>query len=305
MNSSDLLIRRRASERGVSAVEYALLVSLIALASMTAVAALGTSTSEQFVAAGSALGDVGEQGEDVVDDVDDPGAGADEDSRAGEDDSGGTDGSAGNGDADGAGNGNGDGKGNEDSDGAGDGDDDSTGGGEGKGNENSDGDADGTSGGGGKGNGNDGGEGDGDATEDDEDDPDEPGSSVEATETASDYRCYWTSKNRGECDNGAWNGRITFENDWIRHQHLTLTVTKTGADGATTVETVEGFYVPAGSSSTWTSWTNRMAHDRHGNPTEGVVSVEVAVTHIQSSDENWRTTHFDTDGPVVKITPQP
>ncbi len=55
MNNQDVVIKRSRKELGASMVEYALLVSLIAVVAIVAVRTLGQSISQQFSSANSAI----------------------------------------------------------------------------------------------------------------------------------------------------------------------------------------------------------------------------------------------------------
>ena len=109
---------------------------------------------------------------------------------------------------------------------------------------------------------------------------------------------YWwnTTKNGG---NGAWKSSVTYENDWFRHQYLTLEVTRVDEKGKRTTSTVKDFYVPAGGSTTFEAWDNELSVNK--GKFDGVVSVEVRVVSIRTSDEAWKTVSYPTDGPTATV----
>lgn len=80
-----------------------------------------------------------------------------------------------------------------------------------------------------------------------------PGSHVSQASTGADYYWWYQTKNGGE---GAWKASVSYENTWIRHQYLTLEVTRVDEKGRTTVTTVKDFYVPANGKSTFELWDN-------------------------------------------------
>lgn len=127
--------------------------------------------------------------------------------------------------------------------------------------------------------------------------PAEPGSEVEATAGDSDW--YWWDD---RTDKGAWVGTISFDNEWKRHQYLTIEVTKTTANGKTIKETIRNFYVPANGSSDLQIWENDFTSNKHGTAQgNSVVSIEVTVTKIETSDENWQSKSFGTSGPTIGV----
>ncbi|MEX1038355.1 MAG: hypothetical protein WDZ96_05845 [Acidimicrobiia bacterium] len=117
----------------------------------------------------------------------------------------------------------------------------------------------------------------------DGDDAPAPGS--EAVVASTDASFFWwnNDKHGGE---GAWKATVQYQNDHNRHQHLTLEITRTDHKGKTTTTKVDGFYVPANGESTFEVWDNDLKV--HKNKTTGVVSVEVKVVSVTTSDENWQ-----------------
>jgi hypothetical protein len=140
--------------------------------------------------------------------------------------------------------------------------------------------------------------------EDDEEDtepteePVVPGSVVADAGSSGSYYWWNDSKHGGE---GAWKASVKYQNDWIRHQYLTLEVTRVDGQGNRSTTTVNSFYVPAQGTSNYESWDNSLR--LHKGDLSGVLSVEVKVVAIQTSDESWATVSYATDGPTTLITP--
>ena len=136
--------------------------------------------------------------------------------------------------------------------------------------------------------------------DDDESEPAEepvvPGSTVADTGFSGSYYWWNDTKHGGE---GAWIASVSYHNEWIRHQYLTLEVTRVDERGNRATTTVNGFYVPAGGSSTYESWDNSLK--LHKGDLTGVLSIEVKVVAIQTSDENWSTVSHTTEGPSTII----
>jgi pilus assembly protein Flp/PilA len=125
-----------------------------------------------------------------------------------------------------------------------------------------------------------------------------PGSVTQISATGSEFYWYNGNKNNG---NGAWKASLTFSNEWIRHQYLSLEVTRVDQSGKTTTMTVNDFYVPAGGSATYENWDNALQFTK-GNP-NGVVSVSVKVLSIRTSDIDWKTVSYPvTDGTPTSVT---
>jgi Flp pilus assembly pilin Flp len=252
------------SERGAALVEYAMIVSFIAVVSLSTVGMVGTGISGDIAAVGSALSD----GADLGGDDDGQGQESGDDAESGDN---GNNGNAGN-DNDNDGNqGNGGDNGNDDNGGVDDdfGDDAGDTGDTGSGGDN----------------------GGDDAGEVEED----PSSSVDVVASAGSFYWWTPAKNGGD---GAWNASVTFQNDWIRDQYLTVEVTRTASNGDTTTETVE-VYVAAGSTGTYDAWNNN--YSVRGKSESGVVSVTVRVTSIRTYDESWQTETHSTTGPTVEV----
>jgi Flp pilus assembly pilin Flp len=121
--------------------------------------------------------------------------------------------------------------------------------------------------------------------------PVEPGSTVAETSASAGYYWWNHTKNGGE---GAWKAEVSYQNTWIRHQYLTLEVTRVDDKGNATTTTVKDFYVPANGSSTFTLWENALSVNK--SHVKGTVSVTVKVTGIRTSDESWNTVTFPGDG---------
>ncbi len=125
-----------------------------------------------------------------------------------------------------------------------------------------------------------------------------PGSSVDSTDTSAGFYWWNDTKKGGE---GAWKGSSSYSNDYNRHQYLTLEVTRTMADGSTETETVNSFYIPANGTADYTVWNNELSTNKKGKVKSGVVSIEITVTKIKTSDENWNDVTYDTTGPITTI----
>jgi Flp pilus assembly pilin Flp len=123
-----------------------------------------------------------------------------------------------------------------------------------------------------------------------------PGSTVANTSTDSDFYWWNSTKHGGE---GAWKASASYQNDWIRHQYLTLEVTRVDDKGGETTTTVNSFYVPAGGSATYELWDNALKV--HKGKATGTVSVSVKVVAIQTSDEDWNTVSYTTEGPSTVV----
>jgi hypothetical protein len=119
---------------------------------------------------------------------------------------------------------------------------------------------------------------------------------VANTSAESDFYWWNSTKHGGE---GAWKASTSYQNDWIRHQYLTLEVTRVDHNGKETTSTVNSFYVPAGGSATYELWDNSLKVHK-GNAT-GTVSVSVKVVAIQTSDESWSSVSYTTDGPSNEV----
>ncbi|HLT96202.1 MAG TPA: hypothetical protein VK070_05375 [Acidimicrobiia bacterium] len=156
----------------------------------------------------------------------------------------------------------------------------------------------------GNGNGNENGQGNGNNNGTDQGtDPAEdefPGLSAGA-ESAEFY--WWDDHN----DEGQWVAGFQFSNTTDRHQYLTLEVTRTLADGTTTTEIVRDHYVGAKSSSTFRAWHNDYGTDRSGKQVDGdsVVSIQVTVTSVKTSDENWKEYTVSVTGPTLTVDAPP
>ncbi|HEX9644569.1 MAG TPA: Flp family type IVb pilin [Acidimicrobiia bacterium] len=259
------------SERGAALVEYAMIVSFIAVVSLSTVGMVGTSISGDIAAVGSALSD----GADLGGDDDGQGQESGDDAESGDNDNNGNNGNQGNG---------GD-NGNDNNNGVDDDFGDDTG---------DDGD-DGDDGSGGD-TGDDGGSGGDTGGDDAEEIEEDPSSSVDVAASAGSF--YWWAPTPSGGD-GAWKASVTFQNDWIRHQYLTVEVTRTASNGDTTTETVE-VYVAAGSTGTYAAWNNN--YSVRGNSEHGVVSVTMRVTSIRTYNESWQTQTHSTTGPTVEVT---
>ncbi len=291
--------RHRSSDRGASMVEYGLLIALIVIVGMAALGSVGSSTGESFevVAAGFEPGGQVDPGHVDSNDPSDPGQDpsdntADDESNdsrgtggadGGEIEQGGVD------DADEPAVPSDPPNDNEDASEPGadeqTGDDDDQG--SDTGNENGGDDDEGGQGGNG---------GTGGDNESEPEEPVTPGSTVSQTSTGADYYWWNQTKNGGE---GAWKASVAYENTWIRHQYLTLEITRVDEKGKTTVTTVKDFYVPANGKSTFELWDNALSVNR--DKVKGTVSVSIEVKGIRTSDESWKTVSFPGDGTISVV----
>jgi len=263
-------------------VEYGLLIAMIAIVSLVAVGGAGRATEEKFdvIAAGMEGSSGSLSGEN--EESDESAAPADSDDElgsapGGSDDEGGTPGGSDD-DLEEQGDEQGGPSDSDDSD-SGPVDDDS----------------DNSSGGTGDDDGGDGGSAP-DPEDEPADDPVVPGSTVANPGSTSSFYWWNTTKNGGT---GAWKSSVTYENDWIRHQYLTLEVTRVDEKGKRSTSTVKDFYVPAGGSTSYEAWDNELTVNK--DKLDGVVSVEVKVVSIRTSDEAWKTVSYPTDGPTTVV----
>lgn len=256
-------------DRGAGIIEYGLIVGVISLLSLTAVTLVGDETSETFTTVAEAIENPpGSEGGSVHSGSGAGGEGASDAGSGAQDED--TDEPA-----------------SDDTTGADANDDDAN---IDNSSEPLDEDADGSADDDGDGSSDDGSSSDdnsdnGDSTDDETQDDEEeavPGSKAQVTGTASDFTWWNDTKNGG---NGEWKASVTFENDWIRHQYLTLEVTTVNHKGKTSTSTVKNFYVPAGGSATYHDWGN-VLKDKNGKIT-GTLEVQVKVVAVTTSDENW------------------
>jgi len=262
-----LFVKNRTSERGASMVEYSLLVALIGIVSLVAAGGVGQATEDQFDVIAAGLGDNGENSDQAVEeesgDNEEETPEGDEDA---DDPQGGHDEDPADPDY-------------EDEDPADpDGEDPVD-------PQDEDEDQEGVP---------------GDDEEDTEptEEPVVPGSVVADAGSSGSYYWWNDSKHGGE---GAWKASVKYQNDWIRHQYLTLEVTRVDGHGNRSSTTVNSFYVPAQGTSNYDSWDNALR--LHKGDFSGVLAVEVKVVAIQTSDERWATVSYTTDGPTTVITP--
>lgn len=126
----------------------------------------------------------------------------------------------------------------------------------------------------------------------------QPGSVTQLASTDSSFY-WWNADKQG--GNGAWKASFTYQNDWIRHQYLTIEVTKTDNQGKTTTSVVKDFYVAAGGTSSLDVWDNEL--DIKNKKSEGVLTVQVKVLSVRTSDENWQSVSYDlADGPGTTVS---
>ena len=116
--------------------------------------------------------------------------------------------------------------------------------------------------------------------------------------TGTSSALYWWDSNATK---GQWKADVSYRNDTNRHQYLTLEVTQIDDKGKTTKSTVTGFYVGAGSSSTYTLWSNDI--NKNNKNVKGVVEVQVKVLSVLTSDENWQTYSYPVNGSPASILP--
>ena len=261
-NSADIfhmktfLSRFIGSDRGASMVEYGLMVALVAVISVPAVSMVGHGTESTFNNIGESLaaGEGGGAGSESAPGGDDDSAtpgGKDDDSATpgGKDDDSPAPGGK---DDDSATPGD-----DDDSPAPGDKDDESP----------TPGDDNGSPGPGGS----------------DDPSPADPGSEAVVASTNSSFTWWNSSRHGGE---GAWKASVDYQNDHNRHQYLTLEITRTDDKGKTTTTRVNGFYVPATGKATYELWDNNLKV--HHEKITGVVSVEVKVVSVTTSDQNWK-----------------
>jgi Flp pilus assembly pilin Flp len=249
------LKRFAGSDRGASMVEYGLMVALVAIIAVPAASMAGHKTEASFntIAESLASEEVpGEEESTPGDDDDTPAPGDDDDTPAPGDD----DDTPGPGDDD-----------DDDTPAPGDDDDDTPAPGDDDDDTPAPGDDDD----------------DTPAPGDDDDDTPAPGSEAVVSSTDASFTWWNDTKHGGE---GAWRADVEFENDWTRHQYLTLEITRTDERGGTTTSTVNSFYVPANGKATYQLWDNGF-EVKNGNG-KGVVSVEVKVVSVTTADEDWQ-----------------
>ncbi|MFZ0626570.1 MAG: Flp family type IVb pilin [Acidimicrobiia bacterium] len=102
----------------------------------------------------------------------------------------------------------------------------------------------------------------------------------------------WNSTKQG--GNGKWTASVTYQNDWSQPQHLTLEVTKTDEKGKTETITVEDFLVPARANATLDLDDNEITVKN--KKTSGVMTVDVKVTSIRTTDQNGTTVTYPAEG---------
>jgi Flp pilus assembly pilin Flp len=125
---------------------------------------------------------------------------------------------------------------------------------------------------------------------------DEPANTGPAPSGSSSELYWWDSHNT----KGQWKASVSFSNETNRHQYLTLEVTTIDEKGKAKTTTVKDFYVGAGSSSTFTHWSNDI--DKNGQKVTGVVEVQVRVISVRTSDQNWKTYSYDVNGIPASVT---
>ena len=125
---------------------------------------------------------------------------------------------------------------------------------------------------------------------------DEPANTGPAPSGSSSELYWWDSHNT----KGQWKASVSFSNETNRHQYLTLEVTTIDEKGKAKTATVKDFYVGAGSSSTFTHWSNDI--DKNGQKVTGVVEVQVRVISVRTSDQNWKTYSYDVNRIPASVT---
>lgn len=98
---------------------------------------------------------------------------------------------------------------------------------------------------------------------------------------------------------GQWKASVSYQNTTNRHQYLTLEVTQIDDKGKKTTTTVKNFYVGAGSSSTYTHWSNDI--NQHQKKVSGVLEVQVEVVSITTSDQNWKSYSYDVSDKAASV----
>jgi Flp pilus assembly pilin Flp len=256
-------------DRGASMVEYGLLVAVIALVALSAVTLLGDKTDETFTTIAGSLEDDGSASA--------PGNSDNESGDQNGDDQNGGDQNGGDqngGDQNGGDQNGGDQNGGDQNGQQGENDDD-----EGANGGSID-DANG---------------GDQDQEEEEETKPGPP-----SNPTGSTANLTWWNGNKND-GNGAWQASVGYENDTNRHQYLQLEVTRVDEKGVTTKTTINGFYVPANGTSTFSHWDNQFSASR--GKLKGVVEVQVRVLGITTSDQNWQPFSYPVTDQPVSVAP--
>ncbi len=254
------------NDRGASMVEYGLIVSVIALLALSAVTLVGEKTSDTFTEVAGNL-----EGEDSANTPGDPGNESD-----------------GSGDQNGGDQNGGDQNGGDQN--GGDENDQ-----QGEPGEEDDSDDD-------DGNGGDQNQEDDEEVEEEEEEEEEaqPGPSSNPTGSSASLTWWNGNKNNG---NGAWQASVGYKNETNRHQYLQVEVTRVDEKGVTTTTTINGFYVPANGSSTFSHWDNQFSASK-GGKLSGVVEVQVKVIAITTSDQNWQPFSYPvTERPVSVLPP--
>lgn len=127
-----------------------------------------------------------------------------------------------------------------------------------------------------------------------------PGSTATVANTSSSF--YWWNATKQGGD-GAWKASVTFSNDWVRHQYLTLEITQVDDKGKTKTITVNDFYVPANGSASFEQWDN--SYSVTNNNTKGIVSVSVKVVSVKTADLNWQTVTYSTPDSTASTVSAP
>jgi Flp pilus assembly pilin Flp len=261
------------NDRGASMVEYGLIVSVIALLALSAVTLVGEKTSDTFTEVAGNL-----EGEDSADTNGGDQNGGDQnggDQNGGDQNGGDQNG----GDQNGGDQNGGDQNGGNDQ--------------QGEPEENND-DDDANGGSNGESNGGD----DGQDQEEEEEEA-QPGPSSNPTGSSASLTWWNGNKNNG---NGAWQASVGYKNETNRHQYLQVEVTRVDEKGKTTTTTINGFYVPANGTSTFSHWDNQFSASK-GGKLSGVVEVQVKVVAITTSDQDWQPFSYPVSERPVSVLP--
>ncbi|MGA7098322.1 MAG: Flp family type IVb pilin [Acidimicrobiia bacterium] len=108
----------------------------------------------------------------------------------------------------------------------------------------------------------------------------------------------WNSSKKG--GEGVWKASVTYQNDWSQSQYLTLEVTKTDDEGKTETLVIKDFLVPATSNATLALDGNEIAVKN--KKTSGVLTVDVKVTSIRTTDQNGTTVTYPAEGLVGSMS---
>ncbi|GIU92136.1 MAG: hypothetical protein KatS3mg011_1042 [Acidimicrobiia bacterium] len=131
--------------------------------------------------------------------------------------------------------------------------------------------------------------------------PDPQDSSPTVEGSGSELSSWKPTRNGGT---GKWTASVTYGNDWINPQYLTLEVTTTDHKGKRKTVTVKGFYVPANGRADFRYPDNDLSKNR--NTVKGVLKVEVRVVAVSTTDADGRPVEYEPpQGSKVEISAPP